>query len=274
MKKSWIILLLLLIIIISAAIVLCLFFGWLTITQSTLIMALLLIFGIILPICIIIWLALKKTKPKTQQQLTPTATVETPRQVEQIKTEPAPTQEILTTAQPAEEIKTEISQTQQEIKEEIKQEIPQTITQAPASVQETKDRGSRIVEIEGIGPINAKKLNDINIYTTTDLLEAGETPTQRREIAQKTGIDSDRILRWINMADLFRIKGVGEEYSDLLEAAGVDTVVELSKRVPENLHAKMLEVNAKQNLVRRPPPLGEVNQWIAEAKTLPRKIQY
>ena len=145
---------------------------------------------------------------------------------------------------------------------------------SPTPVKETKDRGSKVIDIEGIGPVYAKKLNEININTTTDLLEGGATPAKRKELAQKTGISDKLILRWINMADLFRIKGVGEEYSDLLEAAGVDTVVELAKRVPENLHVKMLEVNAEKNLVRRPPALSDVKQWVQEAKTLPRKIEY
>jgi predicted flap endonuclease-1-like 5' DNA nuclease len=137
-----------------------------------------------------------------------------------------------------------------------------------------KLRGSKIIDVEGIGPVYAKKLNENNIYTTTDLLEAGATPDKRKELSQKTEISDQLLLRWINMADLFRIKGVGEEYSDLLEASGVDTVVELSKRIPENLHAKMLQVNADKNLVRRPPALSEVKQWIQEAKTLPRRIHY
>ena len=154
------------------------------------------------------------------------------------------------------------------VKEEMKTEP------SPTPVKETKDRGSKVIDIEGIGPVYAKKLNEININTTTDLLEEGATPAKRKELAQKTGISDKLILRWINMADLFRIKGVGEEYSDLLEAAGVDTVVELGKRVPENLHVKMLEVNAEKNLVRRPPALSDVKQWVQEAKTLPRKIEY
>jgi predicted flap endonuclease-1-like 5' DNA nuclease len=136
------------------------------------------------------------------------------------------------------------------------------------------DRGSKIIDIEGIGPVYAEKLNSINIYTTSDLLEAGATPLGRKELAEKTGISDKLILEWVNIADLFRIKGVGEEYSDLLEEAGVDTVVELARRVPENLHAKMLEVNEKKKLVRRPPTLNEVKQWIEEAKKLPRKIEY
>ena len=141
-------------------------------------------------------------------------------------------------------------------------------------VKEGMDRGSKIVDIEGIGPVYAEKLNSLNIYTTSDLLEAGATPLGRKELADKTGISDKLILEWVNLADLFRIKGVGEEYADLLEEAGVDTVVELAKRVPENLHAKMLEVNEKKKLVRRPPTLNEVKLWIEEAKKLPRKIEY
>ncbi len=141
-------------------------------------------------------------------------------------------------------------------------------------VKEASDRGSKIIDIEGIGPVSAAKLNAINIYTTSDLLDAGATPLGRKELAEKTGIAGTLILEWVNLADLFRIKGVGEEYSDLLEEAGVDTVVELAKRVPENLHAKMLEVNAKKKLVRRPPTLNDVTRWIEEAKTLQRKLEY
>ena len=156
---------------------------------------------------------------------------------------------------------------------------PEPVTQAPAasSVEHhttTTGRGSKIIDIEGIGPVYAAKLNSIGIYTTSDLLKAGETPLMRRELAEKTGITHNLILRWVNMADLFRIRGVGEEYSDLLEAAGVDTVVELAKRVPQHLHAKMLEVNAEKKLVRRLPALSMVEGWVKEAKTLPRKIEY
>ena len=134
--------------------------------------------------------------------------------------------------------------------------------------------GTKIIDIEGIGPIYAKKLNNAGIMTTDELLKAGTTPKERKTLAEKTGISETLILEWVNLADLFRIKGVGEEYSDLLEEAGVDTVVELAKRVPENLHAKMLEVNAKKSLVRRPPALNDVKRWVEEAKTLDRKIEY
>jgi predicted flap endonuclease-1-like 5' DNA nuclease len=93
-------------------------------------------------------------------------------------------------------------------------------------------------------------------------------------VAEKAGVSDKLFLRWVNMADLFRIKGVGEEYADLLEAAGVDTVPELRQRNPENLHKKMEEVNEAKKLVRRVPNLKEVTGWIEQAKTLPRKVTY
>ncbi len=142
------------------------------------------------------------------------------------------------------------------------------------SVKETMDRKSKIIDIEGIGSAHAKKLNSVNIYTASNLLEAGATPRGRKELAEETGISHNLILEWVNIADLSRIKGVGEEYSDLLEEAGVDTVVELAKRVPENLHIKMLEVNKKKNLVNRPPVLSAVKNWVEQAKKLPRKVEY
>jgi len=129
----------------------------------------------------------------------------------------------------------------------------------------------KIEWIEGIGPTYAKKLVEAGIKTTDDLLEAGATPKGRKTLAEKTGISDKLILKWVNLADLFRIKGVGEEYSDLLEEAGVDPVVELSKRVPENLHAKMLEANEKKKLVRRPLALSEVKKWVEEAKKTTKK---
>ena len=144
----------------------------------------------------------------------------------------------------------------------------------PKPTSTEAERGSKIIDIEGIGPQYAEKLNAQNIQTTADLLEAGKKPSSRKELAEKTGISPKLILEWVNIADLFRIKGVGEEYSDLLEEAGVDTVVELSKRVPEHLHAKVVEVNEAKKLVRRVPTLAMIEGWIAEAKTLPRKIEY
>ncbi|MFC2161653.1 DUF4332 domain-containing protein [Acidobacteriota bacterium] len=127
---------------------------------------------------------------------------------------------------------------------------------------------------EGIGATYKAKLKDAGFNTTDELLENGATPAGRKDIAEKSGISEKLILRWINMADLFRIKGVGEEYSDLLEAAGVDTVPELAQRNAENLHKKIEEVNTEKNLVRRSPSLKEIMEWINQAKDLPRKINY
>jgi predicted flap endonuclease-1-like 5' DNA nuclease len=132
----------------------------------------------------------------------------------------------------------------------------------------------RLIDIEGVGPAYAEKLAAAGLKTTDDLLKGADTPAKRKKLAESTGIGDKVILKWVNMADLFRIKGVGSEFSQLLEAAGVDTVVELSKRVPENLQAKMAEVNEAKKLVRRVPTLKEVTTWVAEAKVLPRAIQY
>lgn len=131
-----------------------------------------------------------------------------------------------------------------------------------------------IKEIEGIGPTYAEKLANIGINTVHALLDKGCTRTGRKELAEKTGISETLVLEWVNMADLFRIEGIGEEYSDLLEEAGVDTVVEFSKRVPENLHAKLKEVNEQKKLVKQLPPLDMVKKWIEQAKTLPKKVEY
>jgi len=131
-----------------------------------------------------------------------------------------------------------------------------------------------IKEIEGIGLKYAEKLANEGIFTVHALLEKGCTKSGRTELAKKTGISETLILEWVNMADLFRIEGIGEEYSDLLEEAGVDTVVELSKRIPENLNAKMKEVNEQKKLVKQLPTLDMVKKWIETAKTLPRKVEY
>jgi predicted flap endonuclease-1-like 5' DNA nuclease len=133
---------------------------------------------------------------------------------------------------------------------------------------------TNIVKIEGIGPVYAEKLVAAGIKTTEKLLEAGAKAKAREELAAKTGIAHKLILEWVNLADLMRISGVGEEYSDLLEEAGVDTVVELSNRKPENLLQKILETNKEKKLVRRPPVLKQIQKWVEEAKKLPRKVEY
>ena len=132
----------------------------------------------------------------------------------------------------------------------------------------------KIEEIEGIGPVLGEKLRNAGATTTDKLLEETKTKTQRKDLAEKTGISEAEILRFANMADLFRIMGIGQEYSDLLEASGVDTVPELATRNAENLLAKMEEVNKAKELTRKVPSLKEVEKWIAEAKELPRALTY
>ncbi len=129
-------------------------------------------------------------------------------------------------------------------------------------------------DIEGIGASYAEKLKQAGLASTDALLNAGATPKERADLATATGISEKLILRWVNMSDLFRIKGVGEQYSDLLEAAGVDTVMELAQRKPENLQAKMVEVNEGKKLVRRVPTQAEVSDWVEQAKALPRMVSY
>jgi predicted flap endonuclease-1-like 5' DNA nuclease len=128
--------------------------------------------------------------------------------------------------------------------------------------------------IEGIGPVYAEKLRESGIGTIEALLEAGATPGGRQRLEERTGIYHALILEWVNLADLMRIKGVGEEYSDLLEEAGVDTVRELRHRVPEHLYQAIIDVNEAKRLVRRPPSLKMVADWVQQAKTLPPKVTY
>lgn len=126
----------------------------------------------------------------------------------------------------------------------------------------------KITDIEGIGPAYAEKLQKVGIKTVEKLLELGATKKGRDKISEDSGIDDGRILSWVNMADLFRIKGVSSQYAELLHAAGVDSVKELKHRKPENLHAKMLEVNAEKNLVNQPPSLGMVESFVKQASEL------
>jgi predicted flap endonuclease-1-like 5' DNA nuclease len=133
---------------------------------------------------------------------------------------------------------------------------------------------TKIIDVEGIGEAYAKKLGDAGITTIEMLLEQGSEPKGRKAIGEKTGISDKLILEWLNRADLARISGVGSEYADLLELAGVDTVPELAQRVPANLHEKMVAINAEKEVVRKLPALSQVEKWIEEAKQLPRIIHY
>ena len=131
-----------------------------------------------------------------------------------------------------------------------------------------------ITEIAGIGTEVADKLKKAGIRTTTRLLDASRSPRQRKLLAERTGLEEKRILSWANMADRMRIKGVGEDYASLLQAAGVDTVKELKYRNPAKLAHAMAEANAKRKLVRVLPSDRAVVRWIEHAKRLPLKISY
>ena len=131
-----------------------------------------------------------------------------------------------------------------------------------------------IAKIEGIGPTYAEKLKAAGISNTGAYLEKAKDPAGRKALEKETGIDHKRILKWANMADLMRINGVGEEYSELLEAAGVDTVKELRNRNAANLTVAMKEANDEKKLVRQVPAQGNVEKWVAEAKELPPMMTY
>lgn len=133
---------------------------------------------------------------------------------------------------------------------------------------------AKIADIEGIGPAYAEKLQGCGITSTDQLLEMGGTPQGRKQIASKSGITEKQILGWVNRADLTRIKGVGSEYADLLECAGVDTVPELKGRSAKNLHAKMAEINEQKKLVRKLPTETQVSNWVDQAKKLNRAVSY
>lgn len=133
---------------------------------------------------------------------------------------------------------------------------------------------ANVSDIEGIGPTYAAKLTEAGANTTEKLLTIGATATGRADLAATTGISPDLILKWVNRADLDRVKGIGSEYADLLEAAGVDSVPELAQRNAANLAAKMEEVNGAKNLVRRVPTEAEVGGWIDHAKTLDRIVTH
>ncbi len=133
----------------------------------------------------------------------------------------------------------------------------------------------KISEIEGIGPSYAEKFSGAGIKTVEDLLNKGAEKKGRTELAAATGIDEKVILKWVNMSDLFRVKGIGGEYAELLEKAGVDTVKELRTRNAENLTAKMEEVNSQgRALVRALPSLTKVQGWVEEAKKLDPRVTY
>ena len=128
--------------------------------------------------------------------------------------------------------------------------------------------------IEGVGAAYGQKLRGMGINTIMDLVVNGATRNGRKHISDQSGISQSLILTWVNHVDLFRIKGVAQEYADLLEQSGVDTVVELAQRNPVNLHKRMLEINEQKSLVRRAPHASEVQSWVEQAKNLRRVVHY
>jgi len=127
----------------------------------------------------------------------------------------------------------------------------------------------RGITVDISAKLKEKGLKDIDLY-----LEAVKTPKQRKELAKELGTDEKAVLELANRADLARVKGIGEVFADLLETAGVDTIKELAKRVPENLHAKLLEVNKDKKVAGRQPTLDMVKDWVAQAKELPKLLEY
>ncbi len=150
---------------------------------------------------------------------------------------------------------------------------PPTAAEPPPAAT-TAQRSAPVRKIEGIGPVYAAKLAAAGIHTTADLLAAAQTPKDRAALSETTGIPVRLVLEWANKADLMRVAGVGEEFSELLEAAGVDTIKELRRRKAQNLHAALLKANEEQSLSRRAPSLSEVQGWIEAAKSLEPLLSY
>ena len=132
----------------------------------------------------------------------------------------------------------------------------------------------KIIDIEGVGDVYAEKLMAAGINKVSELLEKCAAPKGRKELAEATGISEKLILKWTNHADLFRINGVGPQFAELLEAAGVDTVKEFRHRVAENLQPKLVEVNDQKNICNRVPAVVEVQKMIDQAKELDPKMTY
>ncbi|NJD29019.1 MAG: DUF4332 domain-containing protein [Chloroflexi bacterium] len=128
--------------------------------------------------------------------------------------------------------------------------------------------------IEGVGEVYAERLREAGIRSDRALLKRAATRRERELLAETTGLTEAQILEWMNHADLMRIRGVGPEYADLLEEAGVDTVPELAQRNPSNLYQTIVKVAHEKKLVRRPPTQGMIGAWVAEAGRLPRTIEY
>ena len=133
---------------------------------------------------------------------------------------------------------------------------------------------SKLSDIEGIGEVYSAKLEEAGITTLENLLKAGSERKGCKEIAENTGINEKLILKWTIRADLARVKGISTQYAGLLERASIDTAPELAQCRADNLHTTMVEINDKINLVRKVPALSQVKDWVAQAKELPRVVNY
>lgn len=129
-------------------------------------------------------------------------------------------------------------------------------------------------KIRGISTEVAAKLKESKILNTEQLLKAGNSPEARKGLAKQVGVDPKQLVELLNRADLDRVAGIGGAYANLLEEAGVDTVKELSKRTPANLHAKLVEINTAKKITTHPPTLQQVETWVKEAKSLPVLLEY
>ena len=132
----------------------------------------------------------------------------------------------------------------------------------------------KIIDIEGVGKVYAEKLQAAGINKVSELLDKCAAPKGRKELAEATEISEKLILRWTNHADLFRINGVGPQFAELLEAAGVDTVKEFRHRVAENLQPKLAEINEERHICGRVPAVVEVQKMIDQAKELEPRMTY
>lgn len=165
----------------------------------------------------------------------------------------------------------------EEMPEPALEEMPEEQVDEPVEEVLASPGHQRLIKIEtieGVGAVYAAKLAEVGIVTTEDLLNSAGTRKGRQDLAETIGISGKLILKWVNRADLMRVPGIGEEYSDLLEAGGVDTVKELRNRKAENLYKTLTQVNDEKSLVRRPPYLSEVEAWIAAAKQIEPRVSY
>jgi predicted flap endonuclease-1-like 5' DNA nuclease len=133
---------------------------------------------------------------------------------------------------------------------------------------------TRLIEIESVGPVYASKLERAGVNSIESLLGTAGPASGRARLAEMLGVDDSLVLEWVNRADLMRVNGVGSEYADLLEHAGVDSCTELATRNAANLHARLLEVNAERKLVRQEPNLAMVTRWIEDAKNYPKVVTH